>query len=54
MMFTDDTVICRLVRVWNVEEWWRYALKKEGMKVSRNKAEYMCLNESESGGSEIR
>lgn len=33
-----------------MEEWRRYALKKGEMKVSRNKAEYMCVNESETGG----
>lgn len=29
---------------------WRYALERRGMKVSRSKMEYMCVNEREGGG----
>ncbi|KAG2458644.1 RTBS polymerase, partial [Polypterus senegalus] len=47
MMFADDIVICSDSReqVEETLERWRYALERRGMKVSRNKTEYMCVNE---------
>ena len=43
MMFADDVVLCaREKDVLELE--WREALGKRGMKVSRAKTEYMCLN----------
>ena len=46
MMFADDVVLCaREKDVLELElEQWREALEKRGMKVSRAKTEYMCLN----------
>ncbi|KAK3538198.1 hypothetical protein QTP70_033122 [Hemibagrus guttatus] len=52
MMFADDIVICSESRE-QVEESlgrWRFALKRRGMKVSRSKTEYMCVNEREGSG----
>ncbi|KAK3557179.1 hypothetical protein QTP70_024693 [Hemibagrus guttatus] len=49
MMFADDIVICSENRE-QVEEnldRWRLALEGRGMKVSRSKTEYMCVNERE-------
>ena len=46
MLFADDIVICEETRK-KVErrlEWWRYALKRRGMKVSRSKNKYLCIN----------
>ena len=46
MLFTDDIVICKETRQ-EVEqrlECWRYALGRRGMKVSRPKTEYLCIN----------
>ena len=46
MLFTDDIVICKETRE-EVEqrlECWRYALERRGMKVSRSKTEYLCIN----------
>ena len=52
MMFTDDIVI-RSEHKQQVEaslERRRRALEKRGMKVSRSKTEYMCMNEIGNGG----
>ncbi|KAK3545423.1 hypothetical protein QTP70_007402 [Hemibagrus guttatus] len=52
MMFADDIVICSESRE-QVEEnlgRWRFALERRGMKVSRSKTEYMCVNEREGNG----
>ncbi|KAL1279411.1 hypothetical protein QQF64_026084 [Cirrhinus molitorella] len=49
MMFADDIVICSESRE-QVEanlERWRFALERRGMRVSRSKTEYMCVNERE-------
>ena len=46
MLFADDIVICEETRK-EVErrlESWRYALERSGMKVSRSKTEYLCIN----------
>ena len=46
MLFADDIVICKETRE-EVErriECWKYALEKRGMKVSRSKTEYLCVN----------
>ena len=46
MLFADDIVICKETRE-NVEqrlECWRYAFERRGMKVSRLKTEYLCIN----------
>ncbi|XP_065668184.1 uncharacterized protein LOC136088405 [Hydra vulgaris] len=51
-MFADDIVICSESRE-QVEVnlgRWRYALESRGMKVSKSKTEYMCLNERGDGG----
>ncbi|KAK3516294.1 hypothetical protein QTP70_009424 [Hemibagrus guttatus] len=52
MMFADDIVICSESREQLEEnlEKWRFALERRGMKVSRNKTEYMCVNEREGSG----
>ncbi|KAK3524988.1 hypothetical protein QTP86_012195 [Hemibagrus guttatus] len=52
MMFADDIVICSESREQVEEnlERWRFALERRGMKVSRSKTEYMCVNEREGGG----
>ena len=50
-MFADDIVICGETRE-EVEvnlERWRDALERRGMKVSRSKTEYMCVNERGNG-----
>ena len=46
MMFADDVVLCsREKDVLELElEQWREALEKRGMKLSRAKTVYMCLN----------
>ena len=51
MMFADDIVICseRKEQVERSLERWRYALERRGMKVSRSKTEYMCVNERGDG-----
>ena len=46
MLFADNIVICRETRE-EVErrlESWKYALEKRGMKVSRSKTKYLCIN----------
>ena len=46
MLFADDIVICEETREeveWRLESW-RYALERRGMKVSRSKSEYLCIN----------
>ena len=46
MLFADDIAIFEETRE-EVErrlESWRYALKRRGMKVSRSKTEYLCIN----------
>ncbi|KAK3545795.1 hypothetical protein QTP70_013123 [Hemibagrus guttatus] len=52
MMFADDIVICSERREQLEEnlERWRFALERRGMKVSRSKTEYMCVNEREGSG----
>ncbi|KAK3528499.1 hypothetical protein QTP70_000472 [Hemibagrus guttatus] len=52
MMFADDIVICSESREQVEEnlERWRFALERKGMKVSRSKTEYMCVNEREGSG----
>ena len=46
MLFADDIVICEETReeVERRPEFRRYALEKRGMKVSRSKTEYLCIN----------
>ena len=46
MLLADDTVICEETREeveWRLESW-MYALERRGMKVSRSKTEYLCIN----------
>ena len=46
MLFADDIVICEKTKK-EMErrlESWRYALERTGMKVSRSKTEYLCIN----------
>ncbi|KAK3518424.1 hypothetical protein QTP70_000595 [Hemibagrus guttatus] len=52
MMFADDIVICSESREQVEEnlERWRFALERRGMKVSRSKTDYMCVNEREGSG----
>ncbi|KAK3573176.1 hypothetical protein QTP86_014847, partial [Hemibagrus guttatus] len=52
MMFADDIVICSesMEQVEESLERWRFALEKRGIKVSRSKTEYMCVNEREGSG----
>ncbi|KAI5106337.1 hypothetical protein C0J45_4034 [Silurus meridionalis] len=52
IMFADDIVICGESgeQVEKSLERWRYALERRGMKVSRSKTEYMCVNEREGSG----
>ncbi|KAK3513205.1 hypothetical protein QTP70_009746 [Hemibagrus guttatus] len=49
MVFADDIVMCREQVEENLERW-RFALERRGMKVSRGKTEYMCVNEREGSG----
>ena len=52
MMFADDIVLVSDSReqVEDRLERWRSALEKRGLKISRSKTEYMCLNETNGGG----
>ncbi|KAK3540385.1 hypothetical protein QTP70_030406 [Hemibagrus guttatus] len=52
MMFAEDMVICSESREQVEEnlERWRFALERRGMKFSRSKTEYMCVNEREGSG----
>ncbi|KAK3566679.1 hypothetical protein QTP86_003189, partial [Hemibagrus guttatus] len=52
IMFADDIVICSESREQVEEnlEKWSFALERRGMKVSRSKTEYMCVNEREGSG----
>ncbi|KAK3568517.1 hypothetical protein QTP86_008630 [Hemibagrus guttatus] len=52
MMFADDIVICSESREQVEEnlERLRFALERRGMKVSRSKTEYMCVDEREGSG----
>ncbi|KAK3574509.1 hypothetical protein QTP86_008554 [Hemibagrus guttatus] len=52
IMFADDIVVCSESREQVEEnlERWRFALERKGMKVSRSKTEYMCVNEREGSG----
>ncbi|MCJ8738873.1 hypothetical protein PDJAM_G00040650 [Pangasius djambal] len=52
MMFADDIVICSESREQVEEnlERWRFAPERRGMRVSRSKTEYMCVNEREGSG----
>ena len=56
MMFADDVVLCaREKDLLELElEQWREALEKRGMKVSRAKTEYMCLNGTPLGSVKIQ
>ena len=52
IMFADDLVTCgegRQQGEANLARW-RYALERRGMKVSRSKREYMCVNEKGDSG----
>ena len=46
MLFADDIVICEETKeeVDQRLESWRYAFEKIGMKVSRSKTKYLCIN----------
>ena len=45
MLFGDDIVICEETKELEQRlESWRYALKRRGMKVSKSKTEYLCIN----------
>ena len=46
MLFADDIVICEETReeVDRRLESWRCALERRGVKVSRSKTKYLCIN----------
>ena len=56
MMFVDDVVLCARDKKELEEdlEQWRDALEKRGMKISRLKTEYLCLNRSSTGSVELQ
>ena len=46
MLFADDIVICKETRE-EMErriECWKYALERRGIKVSKSKTKYLCIN----------
>ena len=47
MLFADNILICKETReeVKRRLEPWRYALERRGIKVSRSKIKYLCINE---------
>ena len=51
IMFANDIGICSESKeqVERSLERWRYALERRGMKVSRSKTEYVCVNERSDG-----
>ncbi|ROT72113.1 hypothetical protein C7M84_009515 [Penaeus vannamei] len=55
MMFADDVVLCAREKRELEEdlEQWRYALERRGMKISKSKTEYMCLNGTSTGSVEM-
>ena len=55
-MFADDVVLCAREKEYLELELdqWREALEKRGMKVSRAKTEYMCLNGTPLGSVNIQ
>ena len=55
MMFADDIVICRENREQVEEslERWRLALERRGLRVSRRKTEYICVNEKGGEGAVV-
>ena len=56
MLFADDIVICKKTRE-EVEqrlECWRYSLERRGMKVSRSKTEYLCINGRNDGDKTVK
>ena len=44
MLFADDIVICEETREERRLDCWRYVMERRGMKVSRSKTEYLCVN----------
>ena len=44
MLFADDIMICKREELEQRLEWWRYALERRRMKVSRSKTEYLWLS----------
>ena len=60
MLFADDLVLCENTREEAEEqlELWRNAIKNKGLRVSRNKAEYLptssCHDTVKLGGEEIK
>ena len=46
ILFADDIVICKKTRkaVERRLKCWRYVLERKGMKVSKSKTKYLCVN----------